>query len=87
MIASAGAEYGDGSWLGTLRGKFPIKNGMFVATDDGLCRLEIDNENICVGAAFPGTEHFVDSGVGLFANNAGVIVTRPQQTATLRMTR
>jgi hypothetical protein len=68
--ATAEAEAGDGSWLSRLRGKCALGHYLFVATDEGIVRVEPlpDGYDIVVTGRFPDTEPFVSGGSHLFAS-------------------
>lgn len=74
--ATAEAEEGDGSWLSRLRGKCALGKFLFVATDEGLVRVEPNGDSIAVTAEFPDTEPFVSSGSHLFAGDGIYVVDR-----------
>ncbi len=74
--ATAEAEEGDGSWLSRLRGKCALGKFLFVATDEGLVRVEPNGDSIVVTGEFPDTEPFVSSGSHLFAGEGIYVVDR-----------
>ncbi len=74
--ATAEAEDGDGSWLSQLRGKCAVGKYLFVATDSGIIRAEIDGNRIVKTAEFPDTEPFVSSGSHLFPGEGLYVVDR-----------
>ena len=85
VIATAQAEEGDGSWLGTIRGKCAARNFLLSATDDGVVRLEFQQGSIVQTKAFPDTEPFVDSGSNLFIGPEGLYVVNSREIQLLRM--
>lgn len=82
LEAQAEGIPGDGGWLSTLRGKSAVGKSLFVATDDGIVRLEIDAGSISIVRQFPDTEPFVDGETHLFADPKGIYAVR-KQTVTL----
>lgn len=80
VIASAQAEAGDDSWLGSIVGRcaadLPSKGGtafsLFAAKDTGLVRAQIEGNEIVEKAAFPDTEGFVDSSHELLLGSDGI---------------
>jgi len=68
IAATAEAEEGDGSWLGTIRGKCSAGKLIFSPTDAGIVSAEPDFENkvIVERADFPDTAKFVGSKTQLF---------------------
>lgn len=63
----AEATSGDGSWLGSIRGKCAAGKFLLSPTDDGIVRVEPDGNTIKVVKEFPDTEPFIDSSYNLFA--------------------
>ncbi|HZI06904.1 MAG TPA: hypothetical protein VEZ71_22965, partial [Archangium sp.] len=84
--ASARTEAGDGSWLGSLRGKCAAGEALFAATDAGLVRVELSQGQLVVVREFPDTEPFVDADSRLFLTRHGLTVVRRQDITALRMT-
>ena len=84
--ASAKAEAGDGSWLGTLRGKCAVGEALFCATDTGLVRVEVRQGRLEVVRDFPDTEPFVDADSRLLLTKQGLTVIRRRDITVLRMT-
>lgn len=72
--ATAEAADGDGSWLGTLRGKCAAGTFLLSAADDGLVRLEHDAGQIVETKRFPDAEPFVDTSCHLFPGKGGLYV-------------
>jgi hypothetical protein len=85
--ASAVAEAGDGSWLGSgARGRCAAGDALFCATDAGLTRVELRQGRLEAVREFPDAEPFVDSGSQLFLVKQGLAVVGRQDIAALRMT-
>jgi hypothetical protein len=83
--ASAHAEAGDGTWLGTLRGKCAVGDVLFCATDAGLARVELRQGRLDAVRDFPDTEPFVDTDSRIFITRSGLSVVRHQTVTGLRM--
>jgi hypothetical protein len=83
--ASAEAEPGDGSWLADLDGKCAAGRFLLAATEDGLCRLEVDQGRIVKTKEFPDAEPFLDPGCTLLAGNDGLYVVDRQEVRRLRI--
>ncbi len=81
----ADAEAGDGSWLGTLRGKCAVQGMLLAATDAGIVRVEADGGRLRTTREFQDTEPFVDSGSQLLAGKEGLWVVEKRSVAVLRM--
>jgi len=83
--ASARADAGDGSWLGTLRGKCAVGGALFCATDAGLTRVELRQGRLEAVREFPDAEPFVDAGCSLFLVRQGLAVVGRRDITVLRM--
>jgi hypothetical protein len=83
--ASTHAEAGDGSWLGSLRGKCAVGEVLFSATDAGLTRVELRQGRLEAVRDFPDAEPFVDTDCRLFVTRSGLSVVRRQDITGLRM--
>lgn len=79
------AQEGDGSWLGTLRGKCAAGNFLLAANDDGIVRVEVANGQIAETTKFPDTEPFVDASCHLFPGRDGVYVVSRNEIRLLQM--
>lgn len=86
LEATAEAEAGDGSWLGTLRGKCAVRGVLLAATDAGIARVEIEGSGLRVTRQFPDTEPFVDSESQLLVGKDGLFVVSGRAVAALKMT-
>lgn len=85
IIATAEADAGDPSWLGSIRGKAPVAGFLFAATDDGLVRVEVQNGTLSVTRNFPDTESFVDSETRLLVTQKGLVAVSPQEIKLIEM--
>lgn len=83
--AMAEGEDGDGSWLGTIRGRCAVGHLLFAATDDGILRVEIKGGALQKTAAFPDTEPFVHSGCHLFPAKEGIYVIDRKEITLLKI--
>ncbi len=81
--ATAEAPDGDGTWLGTIRGKCAAGNFLLCATDDGIVKVEPNNGHITVTKEYPDTEPFVDSQSNLFPGSEGLYVARRREIIRL----
>lgn len=82
---SAEAKDGDGSWLGSIRGKCAAGNFLLSATDDGIVKVEPSGGSISVTKEFPDTEPFVDSGCHLYPDKNGIYVVDRNSIKMLQM--
>jgi hypothetical protein len=85
ILATAEADAGDPSWLGSIRGKAPVSGFLFAATDDGLVRVEVQNGALVVTRQFPDTESFVDSETRLLVTGKGLVAVGPQEIKLIEM--
>lgn len=83
--ATAVAERGDGSWLSAIRGQCAVGNSLFVPTDDGIMRVEIDHGAIQKSKEFPDTELFVDSATQLFPGQNGLYAVTLHEITLLKI--
>lgn len=74
VLGEAQASPGDGSWLGTIRGKFAAGDFLLAPTDDGVVRVSNDTGSLIVAKEYPDTKRFVDSDSRLFAASGGLLV-------------
>jgi H/ACA ribonucleoprotein complex subunit 3 len=82
---SAEVNDGDGSWLGSVRGKCAAGKFLLAATDDGIVRIEPDGGTLSIVKKFPDTEPFVDSGCHLFADKSGLFVISRREIKSLKI--
>jgi H/ACA ribonucleoprotein complex subunit 3 len=83
--ATAEATDGDGSWLGTIRGKCAAGNFLLAATDDGIVRVEPVGGNLDVIKDFPDTEPFIDAGCHLFPGRGCLYVVSRRSIKSLKI--
>jgi tRNA A-37 threonylcarbamoyl transferase component Bud32/ribosomal protein L32 len=82
---TAETREGDGSWLGSIRGKCAAGKFLLSATDEGIVKIEPDGNTLSVVKEFPDTEPFVDSGCHLFAGPSELFVVSRREIKTLRI--
>ncbi len=85
ILGSAETTEGDGSWLSTIRGKSAAGKNLFVATDDGIVRVELSGSTLAVTKEFPETARFVDSGSTIIVHKGGIAVVRSGEIWNLTM--
>lgn len=83
--ASTESAFGDGTWLGNIRGKCAVGNFLFAPTDDGIIKIECQNGQITKIAEFPDTENFVNAESRLFAGADGLYVVDRQEIKLLKL--
>lgn len=74
LLGQAQATPGDGSWLGTIRGKCAVGDFLLAPTDEGVVRVICETSLLIVGKEYPDTKRFVDSDSRLFAASEGLLV-------------
>ncbi len=87
-VASAEAERGDGTWLGSFGGALATGGVLLVPTDAGLVRISRDGGALRVTRDFPDTEPFVDASCRLLAGSAGsarLVVVHANKILSLHM--
>jgi hypothetical protein len=85
LEAVAEAEAGDGSWLGTLRGKCATQGVLLAATDSGITRIELENGALHPTREFPDAEPFVDASCHLLVGKDGLYVVGGREITALKM--
>ncbi len=85
LEGTAEARAGDGSWLGTLRGKCAAHGVLLAPTDAGIARLGVEGGRLRLTREYPDTEPFVDAGSWLLAGKDGLLVVGKQEAAVLRL--
>jgi hypothetical protein len=85
LEATAEATAGDGSWLGTLRGKCATQGMLLAPTDVGIARIEVQNGALQTTREFPDTEPFVDAACQLLVGKDGVYVVGRSEITALKM--
>jgi hypothetical protein len=83
--ASAQAEHGDGSWLGTLAGRAAAGGFLLAATDAGIVRVEPRGGALVETRAFPDTEPFVTATTRLFPASRGLYAVGEREIRLLRI--
>lgn len=81
--ATAEAEFGDGSWLGKIRGAAATSGVLLMPTDDGVVQVKPDGGHIVEAKRFPDTEPFVDSDSKLLVGADGLYVVTPKDITRL----
>lgn len=89
VLAFAEALVGDGSWLGTIRGKLALTladpatkkplPALLAATDDGIVRVEFDGGSLRETHRFTDTEPFVDSHTFLLSAPRGLYAVKSKE--------
>ncbi len=85
IVATTQERPNENSWLTNLYGKCAVGNFLLTATDEGIVRVETQNDQIVITKEFPDTEPFVDSSCRLIAAPQGLYVIKPQEIYLLRL--
>lgn len=77
---------GDGSWLGDpIRGKCALGSFLLCPTDEGVVRVDIDQDQLTLSREFPDTESFVDASNQLFPGSGGIYVVTSKKVTLLKI--
>ena len=85
LLATLAVPKGDLAWLNNLHGGSAIANWLFIPTDEGIVRIEVQNGQILVTKSFPETEPYVDSGCSLIVCSQGIYVIHTQKILQLQL--
>ncbi|MCA6519503.1 MAG: hypothetical protein IM556_12795, partial [Pseudanabaena sp. M110S1SP2A07QC] len=85
LVATLVAQKGDIAWLDHFHGCSAISNWLFVPTDEGIARVEVQNGQIMITKTFPETEPYVDSGCSLIVASQGIYVIHSQKILQLQL--
>ncbi|MBD2175943.1 hypothetical protein H6F42_03290 [Pseudanabaena sp. FACHB-1998] len=85
LVATLAAPKGDRAWLMNIHGGSAIANWLFVPTDEGIARVEVNNGQIMITKTFPETEPYVDSGCSLIVSSQGIYVIHSQKIIQLQL--
>ncbi len=85
LVATLAAPKGDLAWLTNIHGGSAIANWLFVPTDEGVARVEVNNGQIMTTKSFPETEPYVDSGCSLIVSLQGIYVIQSQKILQLQL--
>lgn len=92
-IANVQVTAGDNHWLAILGnhltgGESPyctVSNFLLAATDDGIMRIEVQQQQLIHTKTFPDTEPFVDANSRLLASADGLYVVNHQELRSLKL--
>lgn len=85
LLATRAVQKGDLAWLTNIHGGSAIANWLFVPTDEGISRVEVNNGQIMITKTFPETEPYVDSGCSLIVGSQGIYVIHAQKILQLQL--
>ncbi len=85
LVSTLAGQKGDIAWLMNIHGGSAIANWLFVPTDEGIARVEVNNGQIMITKTFPETEPYVDSGCSLIVGSQGIYVIHSQKILQLQM--
>ena len=86
LVATLTGQKGDIAWLTNIHGGSAIANWLFVPTDEGIARVEVNNGQIMITKTFPETETYVDSGCSLIVGSQCIYVIHSQKILQLQLT-
>lgn len=79
------AESGSLPWLDFSLSGAAFGSSLFVPTDDGIVRVEIDGDRLSVVSTFPDTESFVDGATRLLVDENGLLAVGSNLIQRLRL--
>ncbi|MFN5747552.1 MAG: hypothetical protein ACK47L_03480 [Pseudanabaena sp.] len=85
LVATLAAPKGNLAWLTNIHGCSAIANWLFVPTDEGITRVEVNDGQIMITKNFPETEPYVDSGCSLIVSSQGIYVIHCQKIVQLQL--
>jgi hypothetical protein len=85
LVATIAAPKGNLPWLTNIHGGSAIASWLFVPTDEGIARVEVQNGQIMITKTFPETESYVDSGCSLIVGSQGIYVIHAQKILQLQL--
>jgi H/ACA ribonucleoprotein complex subunit 3 len=85
IIANAEAETMSDSWLANIYGHCAVNNFLLAVTNEGIIRLEIQNNQIIKTKEFPDTEPFIDTNCQLIPSNQGLYAITAQEIKLLQI--
>ena len=85
LVATLTGQKGDVSWLTNIHSGTAIANWLFVPTDEGIARVEVNNGQIVITKTFIETEPYVDSGCSLIVSSQGIYVIHSQKILQLQL--
>jgi H/ACA ribonucleoprotein complex subunit 3 len=85
IIAQTEAEKASHSWLSQIHGHCAVNNFLLAVTDEGIIRLEVQNNQIVKTKEFPDTEPFIDASCQLIPSAQGLYVISQQEIKLLQI--
>ncbi|NMF58059.1 hypothetical protein [Pseudanabaena yagii] len=85
FVTTIAAPRGDLAWLTNIHGCSAIASWLFVPTDEGIVRLEVNQGKIMITKTFLETEPYVDSGCSLIVGSQGIYVIHAQKILQLQL--
>jgi H/ACA ribonucleoprotein complex subunit 3 len=85
LLATLASHKGDIAWLRNIHGGSAIANWLFVPTDEGIVRIEVNQGQIMITKTFLETEPYVDSGCSLIVGSQGIYVIHAQKILQLQL--
>jgi hypothetical protein len=70
--------------LSNIHGSYAVGNFLLASTDDGIVRVEVQNEQIIQTKSFPETEPYIDTNNQLFATKEGIYVVNGKKISLLQ---
>jgi hypothetical protein len=83
--ATVQADKGEKRWLDEIHGLTVLGKMLFAPTDEGIVRVEIQNDTLSETQQFPDTETFVSSDSRLFVTKEGMYVVNDHDIYLLKI--
>jgi serine/threonine protein kinase len=85
IIAQMEAKQSDNTWLNNIQGHCAFEHFLLVATDEGIIRIAINQNQLIQDKIFTDTEPFVNQNCRLFASNQGLYIVNQQEIKLLQI--
>jgi len=85
LVTTIAAPKGNLTWLTNIHSGSAIASWLFVPTDEGIVRLEVNQGQIKITKTFLETEPYVDSGCSLIVGSQGIYVIHAQKILQLQL--
>lgn len=85
IVSTDQQDLGSQHWLGTIRGKDAAGSSLFCPSDEGLIRVDIDDDGVFSEKNYPDTRDFIDSQTTLHIAPQGIYAQNSQDIYFLSM--
>ncbi|MDH5532997.1 MAG: hypothetical protein OEX81_01045 [Candidatus Pacebacteria bacterium] len=85
VLAQGQTTEGENNWLGQIRQGLPVANFILLPTDNGIVKVEIDNDQLVETQSFPDTEPFVNDETVLLSAKGGIYAVSEKHVHLLKI--